>query len=92
MKIVYIANARLPTEKAHGYQIVKMCEAFSRVGAEVQLLHPFRYQSDPQLKVQDISEYYDVDPNITFRTLTNLDIVQAESLMPTGLYTRMYFW
>ena len=91
MKIVYIANARLPTEKAHGYQIVKMCEAFSRVGAEVQLLHPFRYQSDPQLKVQDISDYYDVDPNFTFRTLTNLDIVPAESLMPTGLYTRMYF-
>ena len=29
MKIVYIANARIPTEKAHGIQIMKMCEAFA---------------------------------------------------------------
>ena len=29
MKIIYIANARIPTEKAHGIQIMKMCEAFA---------------------------------------------------------------
>jgi len=27
MKLIYIANARIPTEKAHGIQIMKMCEA-----------------------------------------------------------------
>ena len=28
-KLLYIANLRLPTEKAYGIQIAKMCEAFS---------------------------------------------------------------
>ena len=38
MKIKYITNARIPTEKAHGYQICKMCEEFGRVGVEVELI------------------------------------------------------
>jgi GxxExxY protein len=32
MKLIYIANARIPTEKAHGIQIMKMCEAFAKYG------------------------------------------------------------
>jgi len=32
MKLIYIANIRLPTEKAHGLQIMKMCEAFANYG------------------------------------------------------------
>lgn len=42
MKILYIANIRLPTEKAHGIQIVKMCEAFAEKGAVVSLIVPSR--------------------------------------------------
>ncbi|MFI5260380.1 MAG: glycosyltransferase family 4 protein [Candidatus Paceibacteria bacterium] len=42
MKIFYIANARMPTEKAHGIQIAKMCEAFIEQGAEVTLVVPSR--------------------------------------------------
>ena len=30
MKILYLANIRIPTEMAHGLQIMKMCEAFSK--------------------------------------------------------------
>lgn len=40
MRLLYLANARLPTEKAHGYQICKMCEAFARTGAEITLMYP----------------------------------------------------
>lgn len=29
MKLIYLTNVRLPTEKAHGFQIMKMCEAFA---------------------------------------------------------------
>jgi len=32
MKLIYIANARIPTEKAHGIQIMKMGEAFAKYG------------------------------------------------------------
>lgn len=42
MKILYIANVRLPTEKAHGIQIMKTCEALVRAGASVELVVPTR--------------------------------------------------
>ncbi len=42
MRILYIANIRLPTEKAHGVQIAKMCEAFVLQGVEVELVVPTR--------------------------------------------------
>lgn len=37
MKLLYLANIRLPTEKAHGAQIMEMCGAFSQAGVEVEL-------------------------------------------------------
>ena len=33
MNILYLANVRLPTEKAHGAQIMKTCEALAAAGA-----------------------------------------------------------
>ena len=42
MNILYVANLRLPTEKAHGIQIMKACEAFARLGHSVELLVPAR--------------------------------------------------
>jgi len=39
-KLIYIANARMPTEKAHGIQIMKMCEAFIDVESGVELVIP----------------------------------------------------
>jgi hypothetical protein len=42
MRFTYIANARIPSEKAHPYRILKMCEAFAQNGAEVELVALFR--------------------------------------------------
>ena len=42
--MLYIANARIPTEKAHGLQIIKMCAAFARK-LDVELVVPFRLQA-----------------------------------------------
>lgn len=41
-RIYYIANARIPTEKAHGIQIAKMSEALRKAGADVTLVVPRR--------------------------------------------------
>lgn len=41
-KIYYVANARMPSEKAHGIQIAKMCEAFIENGVELELVVPTR--------------------------------------------------
>lgn len=42
MKLFYVANARMPSEKAHAIQIAKMCEAFIEAGADLTLVVPRR--------------------------------------------------
>jgi glycosyltransferase involved in cell wall biosynthesis len=81
MKLIYIANARVPTEKAHGIQIMKMCEAFASFNLktrnanlkniEVELVVPRR--SNP-IKV-DPFEYYDAERVFKITKLPCLDFV-----------------
>src|SRR3990167_6678794 len=56
MRILYIANSRLPTEKAHGLQIVKTVEAFIEEEAYVKLIIPRR--NNPIQST--ISDYYNI--------------------------------
>lgn len=67
--IVYLANIRLPTEKAHGIQIMKTCEALARAGAKVTLVVSNRktIQADP-------FDYYRVERifNINYAYCPNL--------------------
>jgi glycosyltransferase involved in cell wall biosynthesis len=53
MRLYYIANARMPSEKAHGIQIAKMCEAFIEQGVDVVLILPSRKN-----KVKSIKDFY----------------------------------
>lgn len=83
MKVFYLANVRLPTEKAHGIQIAKMCEAFATAGAEVELVLPKRLS---HLKA-DIFDYYGVERNFSVKKLFCLD---ALSLLP--VFKSIGFW
>lgn len=58
-KIVYIGNSRIPTEKAHGLQITRMCEAFAQNGTDVTLLIPRR----KNYLQEDLFSYYGVHEN-----------------------------
>lgn len=61
MKILYITNARIPTEKAHGVAIVKTCESFARAGATVRLVVPRRRKSSPEaLKHYNVQPIFDI--------------------------------
>ena len=42
-RIIYITNARLPTEKAHGLATMKLSEAFAKAGAKVTVVVPWRW-------------------------------------------------
>jgi glycosyltransferase involved in cell wall biosynthesis len=90
-KLIYITNARLPTEKAHGFQICKMCEALARNGVEVSLLHPYRYQWDPGLQGRNVFDYYSVPRSFQVRTLPNLDVVPLERFLPKGPFPAVFF-
>lgn len=71
MRITYIANIRIPTEKAHGIQIMKMCEAFANAGNEVNLVVPRRLNNINE----DAFEYYDVKENFEITKLPILDLI-----------------
>src|SRR3989339_619583 len=70
-KLIYIANIRLPTEKAHGSQIMKTCESLARQGVQVELLVPRRHNTI----VTDPFEYYGVERNFTITRLRCIDFL-----------------
>ncbi|HVZ10831.1 MAG TPA: glycosyltransferase family 4 protein [Candidatus Paceibacterota bacterium] len=69
MKLFYLFNGRLPTEKAHGGQIVHACSAFAEVGVEVTLVFPYR-QNPIQ---ENIYKFYGVPENFKVRHVRGLD-------------------
>jgi len=77
--IIYIANIRLPTEKAHGIQIMKMCEAIADLGIAVELVVPRRLN---KIKT-DPFEYYSVKRNFKLKQLPFLDLIR---------FGRIGFW
>jgi len=71
MKISYIVNARIPTEKAHGYQIMKMCESFAERGAAVTLYTPNRRNS---IKTNPF-EYYNLQKIFKIKKFSCIDLL-----------------
>jgi glycosyltransferase involved in cell wall biosynthesis len=71
MKILYIANARIPTEKAHGIQIMKMCEAFAAASNKVELVIPRRFNGIKE----DPFKYYGVKKSFKIVKLPCLDLI-----------------
>lgn len=87
VKIVYIANARMPTEKAHGFQIARMCAAMSSLGHQVMMLVPFRFNPLGRKPV-DLFQYYGIPPIFSVRQLWTPD------LLPLGwrISSTIYVW
>lgn len=90
MKLLYIANIRLPTERAHGLQIVQNCEAFADGGAEVALWTARRWQTHALRGAADVWAHYGVKRNFRIRRLPVIDLLP---LVPgqTGLLARLIF-
>lgn len=76
MKIIYLANVRIPTEKAHGVQIMHTCSELAARGQEITLVVPRRHT----LAV-DPFEYYGVAKS--FR-IVRVWCINAAHLGPVG--------
>lgn len=90
-KLIYISNARIPTEKAHGIQIMKMCEAFAKQGVKVELIHPSRVQTKRMREVRDIWSYYNVENIFKLKTLPCLDLAIFFKFLPKS-WEKMWFF
>lgn len=86
MKILYIANIRFPTEKAHGGQIAKMCESFSIANAKVELAIPSR--SNKKFELISSYKYYRVKSNFTIKKILSFDPVWLMKV-PASIYIRI---
>ena len=75
MKLLYIANIRLPTEKAHGLQIVQNCEAFADAGAEVELWTARRVNTPEMQAVPDVWTHYGVKRNFAVQRVPCIDLL-----------------
>ncbi len=77
MKLVYLANNRIPSEKANSLQIMQMCQAFQRQGAEVTLVVPRRIQPRAMRSVHDPFQYYGLTARFPLERLPCLDALET---------------
>ena len=82
IKIFYIVNARIPTEKAHGYQIGKMCEFFAEQ-TEVELIYPNR----ENIIKDDVFSFYNLKNNFKIRKIQSFDFFRYDRY-----FGRFSFW
>ncbi len=73
-RLVYCANNRLPTEKAHGLQIVQMGEALAGAGYAVTLVAPRRFNTPEMRAVRSLWEHYGVARTFAFTRLPCVDL------------------
>lgn len=72
MKLIYINNGRMPTEKAHGAQIMQMLQAFAGLpDTQVAIIVPWRFNQIPE----NPFDYYSVKPLFKIIRLPCLDLI-----------------
>ncbi len=87
MKLVYIAPVGLFDDWARGRQIMKMCEAFSLSGTEVELVVPARKKTNNNVdpKTTDPFEYNNVSKNFKITQLSITDLFY-------GSPSKIWYW
>jgi len=83
-KLIYIANLRLPTERAHSIQIMKMCEAFVSQGVEVELVIPDKRNN---LGESEVFEYYGIKNFFKIKRILSTDL-----LGKTRFFGKLFYW
>jgi len=82
MKLIYVANSRIPTEKAHGVQIMNTCAALSAAlaaqGDSLELVIPARANSISA----DPFDYYGVPRLFRIRRLATVDLMRWSDAVP----------
>ena len=73
-KLLYISLMRLPTEKAHGLQIMQNCEAFAAADCDVTLWVARRWNTPDMRRITDPFAHYGIDRNFTIQRMPCLDL------------------
>ena len=68
MRIAYLSESKIPSREANSIHVMKMCEAFARLGHDVTLVAPLTGE-DFEADVADPFVYYGVDPCFAVKRL-----------------------
>ncbi len=81
MKLFYVANSKIPTEKAFGYGIAKMCEQFGDKYETTLIIPYFK-----NLKSSDVFEFYSIKNNFKIRNVFTIDVFKYEKYLGRLVY------
>ncbi len=84
MKIKYITNVRIPTTRAHGYAIMKMCEEFGKAGVETKLYIPKRGNTQNK---KDPFDYYKIERTFELNRVSSFDLLGT-----TPKFGKFFYW
>jgi len=87
MELLYIANARIPTEKAHGVAIMKACQAFARARHSVRLVVARRVNALPQ----DAHALYGIPEQFPIVRIPTLDLYAYETVLGRACFVVQAF-
>lgn len=73
MKLIYISNTRIPSEKANTYQSMVMCEAFSKHYPHVEFWYPQMRNTPSMEKINNPFLFYNVDEVFTLKKIPCID-------------------
>jgi glycosyltransferase involved in cell wall biosynthesis len=90
MKIQYVANARIPSRKAHPYQIVQMCAGFADVADDVELVVPDR-RNNRRTVSGPADEYFDTPITFEIVKLPCIDFLWTLDRLP-AIFGRPVFY
>ena len=79
-ELVLVANARVPSERAHVFQIMQMAAAFSTIFQRVRVVHPVRANTEPMKRVTNVFDYYSVKECFGLVGLPCIDPVKRVTL------------
>ena len=90
LRIAYISEMRMPTERAHGIQIMRTCESLSTSGSIVKLFYSNRKQSNLSLKNSNPYKYFGVEKNFQIQPVFYMDVLSIEKFIKPFLTPLMF--
>lgn len=82
MKILYTTNVRIPTQKAHGIQVMQMCRSFARANASVELMVPRRINT----LQENPFRYYGIEKTFKITKIATLDTIILDRWLGPAAY------
>ena len=81
IKIVYLSDARIPSEMASSVSIINLCSAYYDIGVDIDLIKPWRY-INKNIKTKEIYKIYNVQNNINIINTPYIDLSIFEKILP----------